>query len=89
LKKVEDGYRSRAFVPPLKFEYNVQSVDDSRNVTKDGQQDVDEEISIAAALEEDTQRRQNDGEEDLAEVTIECEQQYPTPEAGGGERTLR
>lgn len=39
-----------------------------RNVTKDGQQDVDEEISIAAALEEDTKRREDDGEDDLADV---------------------
>lgn len=58
--------------PPLKFENDVQGVDDTlngslvryhdalatggthRNVTKDGQQNVDEEISIAAALKEDT-----------------------------------
>ena len=43
-------------------------MDDTRNVTKTGQQDIDEEISIAAALEEDTQRRENDGEEYLADV---------------------
>ena len=39
-----------------------------RNVTEDGQQNVDEEISIAAALEEDTQRREEDGEDELADV---------------------
>jgi len=39
-----------------------------RNVTQNGQQDVDEEISVAAALEEDTQRWEDDGEEDLADV---------------------
>lgn len=39
-----------------------------RNVAKDGQQDVDEEISIAAALEEDTQRREDNGKDDLADV---------------------
>jgi hypothetical protein len=39
-----------------------------RNVTKDGQQDVDEEISVAAALEEDTQRRKDDGKEDFADI---------------------
>lgn len=33
---------------------DVQSVNDTRNVTQDGQQDVDEEISIAASLKEDT-----------------------------------
>jgi hypothetical protein len=38
------------------------------NVTKDGQQDVDEEISIAAALQEDTERRKEDGKDDLADV---------------------
>lgn len=52
----------------LKFENDVQRVDDTRNVTQDRQQDVDEEISIAAALEEDTQRREDDGEEDLADI---------------------
>lgn len=39
-----------------------------RNVTQDGQQDVDEEVGVASALEEDTQRRQDDGEKDLADV---------------------
>jgi hypothetical protein len=39
-----------------------------RNVTENGQEDVDEEISIAAALEEDTQRREDDGKKDLADV---------------------
>jgi hypothetical protein len=40
------------------------------NVTQDGQQDVDEEIGIAAALEEDTQRRDEDGEDDLDDVAV-------------------
>ena len=44
-----------------------------RNVTKNGQQDVDEEISVASALEEDTQRRQDDGKEDLADVAGDCQ----------------
>lgn len=47
---------------------NVQSVDDARNVTQDCKQDVDEQVSAAAALEEDTQRRQDDGKNDLANV---------------------
>ena len=38
------------------------------NVTQNSQQDVDEEISIAAALEEDTERREEDGKEDLADI---------------------
>ena len=38
------------------------------NVTKDGQQDVDEEVRIAAALEEHAEGREEDGEDDLANV---------------------
>jgi len=52
----------------LIFENNVQSVDDSRNVTKDCQQNVDEEISTAPSLKEDTKRWENDGKNDLADV---------------------
>lgn len=33
---------------------NLQRMDDTRNVTQDGQQDVDEEISIASSLQKDT-----------------------------------
>lgn len=39
-----------------------------RNVTKNGQEDVDEEVGVAAALEEDTKRRQDDGKKDLADI---------------------
>jgi len=52
----------------LVFQDDIQSVDDSGNVTKDCQEDVDEEISTASALEEDTERWQDDGENDLADV---------------------
>ena len=47
---------------------DVQGVDDSGNITKDGQQDVDEEVSTTAALEEDTKRREDDGDDDLDDV---------------------
>ena len=43
-------------------------MDDTGNVTQDGQQDVDEEVGIAAALKEDTDRRQEDGKDDLADI---------------------
>lgn len=49
---------------------NVQSVDDARNVTQDGEQDVDEQISTAAALEKHTQRWQEDGKDDLADIAV-------------------
>ena len=50
---------------------DVQGVDDTRNVTQDGQQDVDAQVGAAATLEEDTKRRQKDGEDDLADVTVD------------------
>jgi hypothetical protein len=40
----------------------------TRNVTENGEQDVDQEVGIAAALEEDTDRWQEDGEDDLDDV---------------------
>jgi len=43
-------------------------VNDAGNVTQDGQEDVDEEIGAASTLEEDTKRREDDGENDLADV---------------------
>jgi hypothetical protein len=43
-------------------------VDDTRDITQDGQQNVDEEVGIATALKEDTKRGENDGKDDLADV---------------------
>jgi len=45
-------------------------MDNAGNVTKNGQQNVDEEISIASSLQEDTQRREDDGKNDLADVSV-------------------
>ena len=47
---------------------NVQCVDDTRNVAQDREQNVDEEVCIATSLEEDTERREDDGKNDLADV---------------------
>lgn len=60
-KRVEQG-RS------LVLEDDVQCMDDTRNVTQYCQQDVDEEVGIATALEEDTEGREDDREDDLADV---------------------
>jgi hypothetical protein len=38
------------------------------NVTKNGEEDVDQKITTAATLEEDTQRWEEDGKDDLADV---------------------
>lgn len=45
-------------------------MDDTWDVTKDGQQDVDEEIGAAATLKEDTERWEDDGENDLADIAV-------------------
>ena len=43
-------------------------MDDTRNITQYCQENVDEEVGIATALEENTKRREEDGEDDLADV---------------------
>jgi len=55
----------------LVFEDDVQGVDDTGDVTQDGEQDVDEEVGTASALEEDTDGRQDDGEDDLDDVAVD------------------
>ena len=52
----------------LVLQDDVQGVDDAGNVTQDGEQDVDEEVGTASALEEDSDGREDDGKEDLADV---------------------
>jgi hypothetical protein len=54
--------------PALILEDDVQRVDDTGDVTEDGEEDVDAEVGTATALEEDTQRRQDDGKDNLADV---------------------
>lgn len=49
----------------------VQSMNDAGNVTEDGEQDVDQKITTAATLEEDTQRWEEDGKDDLADIAVE------------------
>jgi len=58
-------------------------VDDTRNVTQNGEQDVDEEISVASSLEKDTERREDDGEDDFADIG--CGERH----VDGVERCLR
>jgi len=45
-------------------------MDDSGNVTKDRQQDVDEEVGTATTLEEDAERWEDDGKNNLADVAV-------------------
>ena len=37
-------------------------------LTQDGQQDVDEQVATASSLKEDTERWEDDGDDDLADV---------------------
>lgn len=45
-------------------------MDDAGNVTKDGQKNVDEQVTATSALEEDTQRRQQDSDDDLEDIAV-------------------
>ncbi|EFE31378.1 uncharacterized protein ARB_01774 [Trichophyton benhamiae CBS 112371] len=49
-------------------------MDDTRDVSEDGQTDIDQEISTAASLEEDTDWREDDSKDDLADVAVEAEE---------------
>lgn len=52
----------------LILEYDVEGVNDTGNPTQDGQTDVDQKISTTSSLKENTQRRQDDRKQDLANV---------------------
>jgi hypothetical protein len=55
---------------PSSMVWILQCVDDTRDVTQNRQQNVDEEIGIATSFEEDTKRWENDGKDDLADVAV-------------------
>ena len=50
------------------FQNDVESVDDTRDITQDCEEDVDQEISSATSLEEDTNWWEDDGKKDLADI---------------------
>ena len=45
-------------------------MNDAGDVTENCEEDVDEEVCIAATLQEDTQRWKDDGKNDLADITV-------------------
>lgn len=51
-------------------EGDLQGVDDTRNIPKNRQEDIDQQVGIAATLEEDTHRGNEDGEDDFANIAI-------------------
>lgn len=46
----------------------LPSVNDAGDVSKDGEPDVDEKVRVAASLEEDSERWEEDGEKVKTEV---------------------
>lgn len=48
-------------------------MDDTRNVTQDGQANVNEQVGTTSPLQEDTQWREDEGKDDLADVTVRIE----------------
>ena len=49
---------------------NIQSVNDAGNITQTCQQDVDQDIAPTSSLEEDTKRWEDDGKNDLADISV-------------------
>lgn len=56
--------------PKPSVDRNLQGMDDAGNVSQYCQDNVDEEVGIATAFEEDTERREEDCENDFADVAI-------------------
>ena len=52
----------------MQSDQDLQRVDDTWDVTKDGEQDVDEQVAVAATLKEDADRWEEDGDDDFADV---------------------
>ena len=66
----ENADQSRLVSIRSKHPEDLQGMDDTRNITQYGQEDVDQEVGIATALQEDTKGGKNDGENDLADITM-------------------
>jgi hypothetical protein len=52
------------------FRDHPPSVNDPRNPSQDAKQDIDQEVGVAASLEEDGKRRQEDRKEVEADITL-------------------
>lgn len=44
-------------------------MNDTGNITKYSEEDIDQEVGVTASFEEDTKRWNEDGKDDLADVT--------------------
>ena len=45
-------------------------MDETRQIEQNRQTDVDEEVGTTSPLEKNTKRREDDGEEDFANITV-------------------
>jgi len=52
----------------LIFANDVEGVDNAGNVAEDGEEDVDQNVGAATTLKEDTERWEDDGKDDLADI---------------------
>lgn len=48
----------------------IQCVDDTRDITENGQQNVDQEVCAATTLKEDSERGEDNGDDDLDDVSV-------------------
>jgi hypothetical protein len=55
------------------MEGDVQSMDDTRDITENGQANVNEQVGTTSALQEDAQWREDNGKDDLANVAVSRE----------------
>lgn len=56
----------------LVFQNDVEGVEDTGNITKDGQENVEAQITAASLFQKDTKRGEEDGKNDFANVAS-CE----------------
>ena len=66
----ENADQSRLMSTKGQHPEDLQGMDDTRDITQYGQEDVDQKVGIATALKEDTKGGKDDGEYDLANITI-------------------
>lgn len=61
-------------------------MNDTWDITQDGQKDVDKEVCVATSLKENTNRWEKDGKNDLDDIAVTSSSEIGT---GSGEVNLR
>ena len=60
-----------AAIPKSHGDDYLQRVNNSWDVTQDGQENIDQKVCIASPFKKHANRRENDGEDDLDDITVE------------------